>query len=174
MLQNYSRYRILQEFFESPKKDFYIRALSRATKIAAPSIMNHLDALLREGYIIREKNGIYPSFRANTDNCYYRLLKQQNLVFMLKKSGLLEFIEEKTKPNCIILFGSASRGEDTETSDIDLFVQSQSAGLNLEKYEKLLKRRIIPLFEPNLKSLSKELLNNLVNGQVLYGFLEAF
>ncbi len=174
MLQNYSRYTILQEFFDSPKKDFQIREISRKVKIAQPSVINHLNALLKENYILKEKKGVYPSFRANMDCCNFRILKQQNLILRIKTSGIIDLIEEKTKPNCIILFGSSSRGEDTENSDIDLFVEAKEEQIELEKYEKILKRKINLFFEPRVKTLSKELLNNLVNGQVLSGFLKVF
>lgn len=33
-------------------------------------------------------------------------------------------------------------------------------------------RKMNPLFEPNLSSLSKELLNNIINGTVLHGYLK--
>ena len=80
MLQNYNRYRILQEFFDYPKKDFLIRQLSRKVKLAQVSVINHLAALIKDGLVIKENKGIYPSFRANTENEDFRLLKQQNSV----------------------------------------------------------------------------------------------
>ena len=172
MLQDYSRYKLLQEFFDFPKKYFQIRELSRRIKLAQISITNHLKILLKENLIIKEKKHIYPSFRANINSELFKLLKKQNLYFRIKTSGLLDFLEEKTRPNCIILFGSASRGEDTEDSDIDLFVQSKELVLDMEKYEKSIKRKINLLFESNIKSLNKELLNNIINGEKLYGYFK--
>jgi|SRR3989344_973416 len=174
MIQNYSRYKLLQEFFDFPKKDFQIRELSRRIKLAQISVTNHLKSLLRENLITKEKKYIYPSFRANINNEIFKLLKKQNLLFRIKTLGLTDFLEEKFKPNCIILFGSASRGEDTENSDVDLFIQSKELDLNLIKYEKLLNRKINLLFEPNIKNLNKELLNNLINGEKLYGYFMVF
>lgn len=174
MLQNYSRYRVLQEFFDFPRKGFHMRELSRRVKLAQVSVINHLKALQKEGLIIKEEKGIYPTFRANMDSEDFKVLKAQNLVWRVHKSGLISLLDEKLKPNCIVLFGSASRGEDTEMSDIDLFVQSEEAEVRLEKYEKLLKRKIKILFEPRINDLSKELLNNIINGQVVYGYLKVF
>lgn len=173
MLQNYSRYRLLQEFFDSPRKNFHLRELSRRLKLAPVSIILHLKALEREGLVSKEKTDLYPTFRANRDDDEFKLLKKQNLVWRLHKGGLVSFLEEKLKPNCIVLFGSASRGEATETSDIDIFVQaSGETELDLKKYEKALNRKINLLFEPNLASLSKELLNNIINGTILHGYLK--
>ena len=174
MIQNYSRYKLLQEFFDFPKKDFQVRELSRRIKLAQISVTNHLNLLLKETLIIKEKKHTYPSFRANIDNELFKLLKKQNLLFRMQTSGLLDMLEKEFKPNCIILFGSASRGEDTENSDIDLFVQSNESGIKLERYEKILNRKINLLFEPNIKNLNKELLNNIINGEKMYGYLKVF
>jgi len=73
----------------------------------------------------------------------------------------------------VVLFGSASRGEDTENSDIDLFLQSGESDINVEKYENALNRKISILFESDIRKLGKELLNNILNGHVLYGYLKA-
>ena len=174
MIQNYSRYKLLERFFDFPKKDFQMRELSRMIKLAQVSVINHLKYLVGEELIIKERKSIYPSFRANRDNEMFKLLKKQNLVLRIKTSGLLDFLDEKLKPNCIVLFGSASKGEDTENSDVDLFLQAKEVSLNLEKYEKLLNRKINLLFESNLKNLNKELLNNIINGEILYGYLKVF
>lgn len=174
MLQNYSRYKVLQEFFDFPKKDFQIREISRRINLTQLSVTNHLKELLKNKLIVKEKKGIYHSFKANKENDEFKLLKKQNLMLRLHYSGLIEYIDEKVKPNCIVLFGSASRGEDTENSDIDLFVQTKSLEIYLNKYEKLLNRKINLLFEPNLKMLSNELFNNIINGSIVYGYLKVF
>ena len=74
----------------------------------------------------------------------------------------------------IVLFGSAARGEDTENSDLDIFIQAAAVDLKLGEYEKLLKRKISILLDHNLKEMSKELLNNIINGEILYGYLKVF
>lgn len=149
-----------------------MRELSRNVKLAQVSIISHLKALIKEGLITKEKDGIYPSYRANREAECFKLLKMQNMRWRIYQSGLVEYLDQKLKPTCIILFGSAARGEDTEESDLDLFIQAQETELILSKYEKLLSRKINILFEPDLHQLSKELLNNLINGAILYGYLK--
>jgi len=151
-----------------------MRELSRRIKLAQVSVINHLKMLEKEGLVIREKKGVYASFRANTGNEDFKLLKKQNLVWRIQKCGLVSYLEEQLKPNCIVLFGSASRGEDTETSDIDIFVQAEETRLEVKKYEKFLRRKINILFEPQIKNLSKELINNIINGQIIYGYFKVF
>ncbi len=172
MLQNYTRYRILQEFFDSPRKRFQIREISRIVELAHPSVIKHLQALEKMGFVLKDKKGIYPAFKANRDSEDFKLLKKQNIVWRIQQCGLLGILEEKFLPDCIVLFGSCARGEDNEESDIDLFIQSKEEDIKLEKFEKILKRKINILFEPKLKNLSKELLNNIINGQVVYGYLK--
>ncbi len=172
MIQKYSRYKILEQFFDFPRKAFLIREISRNSKLAAPSVRLHLKALLSEELIIKDDSTLYPSFKANKENSMFKLLKSQNIVLRLNKCGLLNEIEKAIYPACMVLFGSASRGEDNEDSDIDLFVQAKKAKIDLSKFEKVLNRKINILFEPNIKTLSPELLNNLANGAVTYGYMK--
>lgn len=174
MLQNYSKYRILQEFFDFPRKNFQIREISRRTKIAQPSVINHLKSLIKEEFILREKKGIYPSFIANRDNLKFRIYKKFNIFIRLYEIGLIDYISDSCFPNAVILFGSASKGEDTEESDLDIFVQSKAKKLNLEKYEKLLNKKISLFFDDDFLKLSNELKNNILNGIVLKGYIKAF
>ncbi len=172
MIQKYSRYKVLQQFFDFPRKAFLIRELSRNIKLSVPSVRLHIKALLAEGLIILDKNGLYPSFRAARENPLFKLLRSQNIVLRLHQTGVLNVIERAAYPSCIVLFGSASRGEDTEESDIDLFLQAKRIKLDLSKFEKALNRKINVLFEPDLKTISPELVNNLANGIVVYGYLK--
>jgi predicted nucleotidyltransferase len=172
MIQKYSRYKVLQQFFDFPRKAFLIRELSRNTKLSVPPVRLHVKALLAEGLIIRDKNGLYPSFSAVRESPLFKLLKAQNITLRLYQTGVLSMIEKAAYPSCIVLFGSASRGEDTEESDIDLFVQAKRIKLDLGKFEKALNRKINVLFEPDIKTISPELLNNLANGTVVYGYLK--
>lgn len=174
MLQKWSRYKVLKKFFDFPRKEFFIRELSRSINLAQTAVTNHLNALLKENLIIKEKKRLYPVFKANRDNKNFKLLKKQNLVLRLNSTGLLNCLEKEMYPTCIVLFGSGSRGEDTEKSDIDLFIQAKEIEVDLKKYEKGLNRKISLFFEPKLKDLSKELLNNIINGEIIYGYLKVF
>jgi len=77
-------------------------------------------------------------------------------------------------PDVIILFGSASRGEDLKQSDVDLYLQCKEKSLELKKYEKILGRIIKIFFEEDFNKLSKEFRNNIINGVILKGYLRVF
>ncbi|MBI4143825.1 nucleotidyltransferase domain-containing protein [Candidatus Woesearchaeota archaeon] len=172
MIHKWSRYAVLELFFDFPRKKWLVRELSRTARIATTSVRIHLNELLKDEIIIKERDGLYPSFSANRQNEYYKMLKKQNTVLRIYLTGIIHIIEKATYPKCVVLFGSASRGEDDETSDIDLFVQSKQVPVPLQQYEKKLKRTISLLFEPDIKELGAELINNIINGEVLYGYLK--
>lgn len=174
MLQNYSRYRILQAFFDFPRRDFHMREISRRVKLTQPSVVNHLKELVTEKLIVKEKKGLYPTFRANRDNELFTLFKKNDTVYRLHISGIMDYLYDSCLPNVIILFGSASRGEDIEESDIDLFLQAPEKKLSIEKYEKKLHRKITLFFQEDFKKLSNELKNNILNGIILRGYLKVF
>ena len=94
---------------------------------------------------------------------------------------MVEFIEnELNYPEAIVLFGSYAKGENKKGSDIDLFILSESKNkLDLNDFEKKLDTEI-QVFLHNRKDFeqmkvdNKELLNNIINGIKLSGFLEVF
>lgn len=151
-----------------------MREISRLTKIAQPSVTAHLKALLGEKLVIREKKGIYPAFRANREDERFRLYKKFNLIARMHEMGLIDQVYDSCVPDAIILFGSASKGEDIEESDIDLFVQAKEKKLDLGKYEKLLNRKTALFFEEKFLRLGNELKNNILNGIVLKGYIKVF
>ncbi len=174
MVQISSRYRILQEFMDSPTKEFHMREISRRIKLAQPSVMNHLQALLKEKLIIKEKKDLYPIYRANRESAIFNIYKKNHTVLTLTQSGLLDYIYNSCLPSVIILFGSASRAEDIETSDVDIFIQSSYKKLDLAIYERQLKRKIGLFFEQDFHKLSPELKNNILNGIILKGYIKVF
>lgn len=173
MLKKYNRTKLLELFFDNPLPEggFQLREISRTINLAPKSVMQYLDQLIKQDLIIKKTIHNYPVYYANRDNNYYKFLKKLNTVRRLEESGLLNHISNQCTPETIILFGSASRGEDTIESDIDLYIKSQGKSFSLTKYEKQLNRKINLFFEDNFEKLSQELKNNIVNGIKLRGYL---
>jgi len=176
MLKKDNRYKLLEVFFEDPVPSgigFQLREISRKIKLAPKSVKIYLDELEKEGLIIRKKHRIhgYPVYYANRDNDYFKFLKRIDILRSIKETGLIDYLDENCSPEVIVLFGSASKGEDVKDSDIDLFIQSKEKKLELGKFEKLLKRKVNVFFEENFDRLSKELKLNIVNGDKLKGYL---
>jgi len=160
-------------FFDYPTTNFQLREISRRTKIAVASVKRHVDILVKEKIVVKKDNTIYQSYVANRDSTIFKRRKIQDIIERLHTSGLIEYIESECSPDCIILYGSASKGEDIESSDIDLYVQSSQKTLNLRKFSSL-GRNISVFFEKNFNNLSIELKNNIINGIILKGYLTAY
>lgn len=177
MLLKNNKTKILEEFFKDPliEGGFYLRELSRNTKIALPSTKKYLQELLREKLILKKINRQgHPKYYANTQEEKFVFLKKLNNINKIKESGLINYIDEKCTPDVIILFGSVSKGEDIKESDIDLFVLAKEQNLQLKKYEQILDRKISVFFTSKFNKLSPELKNNIINGTIMAGYLEVF
>lgn len=171
MLQNYNMYKILQLFFDCPTKPFQLREISRITKIGLPSVRNHVKSLENLRFIEKKKGTIYVAYVAKRGEKFFAY-KLGDILIRLHESKLTEYLVNKFSPNTIVLFGSCARGEDIETSDIDLFVQAKEEKIDLKEFEKKLKRKINILFENDIKDIPNELMNNIINGIAIYGYLK--
>ena len=171
-------FRTADFFFINPSKEHYLMDISRNIGLAHTSIKKNLKGLVKLGMISEhsEKKGgrLFPIYRANLDNKLFKRYKLIHNLSSILESGLVDFIEEKLMPKSVVLFGSYSRGEDAETSDVDLFVECKGEELNIKIFEKKLGRKIELHFKENFALYPEELKNNIINGIVLSGFLEGY
>jgi predicted nucleotidyltransferase len=138
-----------------------------------PSVRNHVKNLENKGFIKKEKTGVYESYVSNR-NELFKIYKRNDVLLRLHESGLIDFLVDSFTPDAIVLFGSASRGEDIEDSDVDLLIIAKEKEVDLKNFEKKLRRKITLHFEVSISDIPKELLNNIINGIVLYGYLKVF
>jgi predicted nucleotidyltransferase len=170
--------KVAKVFFAQPTGKHYLREISEKSALAHTSVRNYLLVLKKE-YVIREsiekKGGRdYPFYTADTGSESYRKQKVVSNLSDLLESGLIEYIRDATMPNAIVLFGSYARGEDTEESDIDLFVQAKEKALDVSKFEKKLGRKVQLHFRADVKTLPARLKNSIVSGFTIFGSLEVF
>jgi predicted nucleotidyltransferase len=142
-------------------------------KLGMPSVKNHVEKLERQGFIKREKKGVYGSY-VSTMSEKFKIYKRNDILLRLYESGFVNFLTDNFVPDAVVLFGSASRGEDVESSDIDLLVIAKEKEVDLKAFEDKLRRKIVLHFEKNVSNIPKELLNNIINGIVIYGYLKVF
>ena len=136
MIQKCSIWKVFAEFAKNPKKPYQIRELSRDIKLAHTSIKIHLKELEKSNLIKKEKVGVYNAYNANFDDENFRFYKKILNIINLKESGIIEELENKLTPDAIIVFGSYAKGEDTEKSDVDIFLAAKEKNIDLKKYEK--------------------------------------
>lgn len=178
MIQKSSMATTLTLFYDNPTTKFSLASISQKTKLAHTSTKNNLINLIKKNIITKiiEKKGKrnFPEYIANRNEKLFILTKKVQNLNNLLNSGLISHIEEQIFPKSIVLFGSYSRGEDIETSDIDIYIEAPKTELNLKPFEKKLTRKIELHFQPNFKEYPNELKNNIINGSILQGYLEAF
>lgn len=175
MLDKSNAWKMLELFFKRPRYSFHLRELCRELGWSPIKVRSVVLELKRQNLVSesREKNLVL--FKSNRDGEQF---KRYKMVYnLLKAYEICEVIEKKIEPDAIILFGSALRGEDAEESDFDIcIVGSKEVDINFGTIEKDMNRKISLLFAKDVTELKKnrELLNNLINGFVLRGYLEVF
>ena len=174
MLENYNKYNLLKIFFDNPNESFRLRELSRLSKISPPSVITYLKEFEKQNLIEKYEKRDIPFYKAQRENKEFKLFKKISIIYELDTSGLTDYLYDKITPDSIILFGSASLGEDIEKSDIDIFIQAENKKLDLKNYEKKLNKKINLFFESKFSRLNNELKNNIINGIILRGYLKVF
>ena len=172
---------IIIPFIENPEKEFYIRELARKLKKSPTTISKTLKKYQKKDILTSEKKLNHLTFKANSENRKFRLKKLYYNVSQIINSGLLEYLEkELNHPEAIGLFGSYAKAENSNISDIDIFIiSSNKKEPNILFYEKKLSHQIhLFIISKNdlekMKKENKELLNNIINGLILQGNLEMF
>lgn len=163
---------ILKIFFESPSKEFNVREAARILKIAPATASKELKGFAKKGILNEQKERRLNLYRANLENGLYRDLKVFWNMRKIKESGLIESLNSFYLKPTIILFGSASQGMDTETSDLDLIIISEKISdfPHRSLIEKKIGRSIQIFAVKSIKDLKNEhLINNALNGIVIQG-----
>jgi predicted nucleotidyltransferase len=164
---------ILKFFADNPTIEIHLRELSRKTKISFPWVRKIAKELAKNKLLIEKKERGFTLVSANRDNILFKALKRTYNIYSLYSSNLVQaLIEEYNHPETIILFGSYSRGEDTEQSDIDIAViTKRTTKINFAEFEKKLRRKI-SIKELQKEKIEKEFNITLANGIVLDGYFD--
>ncbi|MEM5778058.1 MAG: nucleotidyltransferase domain-containing protein [Candidatus Aenigmatarchaeota archaeon] len=173
MLHECDSIKLLSIFFKEPSKEFHLRALARLMRWGPGRVERNLEEYIKASIILKEQTSLINKYKANTNSNMFKSLK---LLYTL--NVLLDALDELDKkllyPEAIVLFGSASKGEDLEKSDVDLCVIGSEKQIDVKSIEKQLNRKVNIIFlQPNeVAKAKKEFLNNLINGIVLKGYLK--
>lgn len=176
MVQKSNMDKIAELFFRYPNKEWYLKEISRTTKIAHTSVNNYLKKLISKNIIIKNqvKKGKrnFPYYKANILSKRYKIQKIIHNFSSILNSEIISYLHDKLMPKSIVVFGSYQKGEDLEDSDIDIFVEASEEKIDLKKFEKKLNRKIQLHFNKNFKSYPIELKSNIVNGWIIDGYLD--
>lgn len=176
MLHNCSLQKTAEVFFKEPTRKHYLMEISRKINLAHTAVKANL-VKLKELKIIKESieqrgSRTFPLYQANIENKNYI---ENKISYNIESTRFLAtFLNDKLTPKSIVLFGSYSRGEDIESSDIDIFIEQEQTKVHLSEFEKILNRKIELHFQKSFDSYPEDLKNNIANGIVLKGFLEVY
>jgi len=106
-------------------EQFTEKEIAKATGVKKSAVNLALRELVSQKIIIKEKVGRTSLYNADGDNYVVKEIKV--LRNILEISPLLEKLKPVSRK--IILFGSAAKGENTNESDIDLFILTNDPAL---------------------------------------------
>lgn len=166
MIQKCSYNRILEIFFQEPTNLHFIREIGKRIKLAPTSVRNNVQDMLKTGLILNKKARPFDGFVANRDNDLFLFYKRAYNLYSLYE--LKQYITRRLYPKNTILFGSYSRGEDIESSDVDILIISNTKReLNVSEFEKRLKRKINIMIVNDLNKLDKIMQERIKGGILL-------
>jgi predicted nucleotidyltransferase len=145
--------KILWFLIQYPGKEYLEKEIQKNTKISKAGVNFALKDLWRAKLTKRQKRGRIAFYTVNYTHPVIKQLK------VLKNILEVNPILEKLKPQSekIILYGSCSRGEDTEQSDLDLFIVTNREEEILNLINKWrLKRKVQTVIRSPLKYAEME------------------
>ena len=156
-------------FFEDCYREVSVREYAREIKISPPTASKLLKGFVKEGLLNKREERGFLLFRVNRESVFLRDLSR--IYWRKKLDELIEFLDNETHFSGIVLFGSLSKLEATKDSDIDIMIFSDEKQLNLENFEKKLKRKIQCFFNESINNVPKNLKMNVLMGYLMEGMI---
>ena len=173
-----SIFRVAELIFNHPNKVFHIRMLEKETGFSTTAVADSVNKLKEYGIVQLEKTDLTTNIRADLESEAYRFYKLIFNLYRLKRYLFIDtLVGEFNNPESIVLFGSFSKGEDVEESDIDILIISpakrdEEVRYSADIFEKELNRKINIHVLESLDKSSNEFKNAVANGIVLHGYIK--
>jgi len=117
-----SRVKLLELLLLNPTEEFHLREISRRTQVSAPYVKREMTNLINLGLVLKRSQGNLTLFKFNKDSPIAEELKR----IFLKTESFGRFIQDSLKEigdvKFALIYGSFAKGEEAETSDIDLLI----------------------------------------------------
>jgi len=174
MKRNDVKQQIEEYFFQNPTSKLRVREIERKLDLSLPSVIRYVKDLVEEKILKILKIGDVVFYQANRSSNNYLFAKRQFNLKIISSSGIIDYIRKNYSNPTIVLFGSYYLGEDIESSDIDIFIETSLKNVEIPKsFEEKLGRKIQIFNYSSIEKIgNKELANNIINGITLNGFLE--
>ncbi len=167
--------RIKEYFFINPGAQMRVRQIEKVLSLPLPSVIRYCKELEKEEILKIVKTGNVVFYTADRSSETFVLEKKLFNIKQLYDLGLVDYLKRELHNPTIIVFGSYSKGEDIENSDIDLYIESTKKIVNMDKFEKILKRKLSVFVHKDIREVKNpHLANNILNGIVLNGYMGVF
>lgn len=176
---NESYMRVMQWFFSYPTKEIGLTDLSETLSIAKITARRVVMTLVETGFLKVETIGKMWRISSNPSHPYnftWKITYNLNLLF---SSFILNEVHKIIPyPKATILFGSYRKGDDIETSDLDIAVEvtgnDEPKIIEMGSLDNFGYRKNVPvhLYVFSRNNVDINLFANIANGIVLEGFLE--
>lgn len=117
-----TRVLLLSKLVMNPNRSLYIRQLSKELELTFSAVYKELENLKDLGLVTEERKGKLRLFTINKDSVIYDELRNLLLKTAALGQRLKAALPELKKAKYALIYGSIARGEELETSDIDLLV----------------------------------------------------
>lgn len=143
LYQKITQLKVLKLFVKNPHSSYYLRESARILKMDPMTVKRALTLLVEDELLtkIKDKNSIL--YKANIETPAFRHLKISYNLSWLQEKSVTSFLTNKMNTvTSIILFGSFAKGENDDTSDIDILTISLAQHKPTAELAKLLERDV--------------------------------
>ena len=171
--------KVLNWFFAYPTREITLTDLTKLVNISKTTANRIVTQLADEEFLKIEKLGKLWRISCNQSHPYNMTLKIAYNLSLIYQSGIIERVLELIpNPTSMVLFGSYRKGDDIESSDIDIAVETLG-----DEEMHIIEEGIVPNmgYRKNIKvnlikfcrnKIDLNMFANIANGILLYGFLE--
>lgn len=133
LLNSTNALKVLGFMVKSPGREYTAGEVLANVAVSRPGVYLALKQLVTDGLVIKKERGKFTLYQVPAGDPFIKQFKILLNISVLRPaiSGLSRFSKK------IVLFGSAGRGEDSEESDIDLFILAKHIGSAHKAVEKL-------------------------------------
>ena len=172
--------KVLSFFFSNPTGEFGLNDIVRMLKISKTTANRTIKRLEAEGFLIIRSIGKTWIIKSNQKHYYNETRKIPYNLSLIYSSGIIEEATRKhPEIKSLVLFGSYRKGDDIESSDIDIAAEilgeNETKTYELGKIHSLGYRTNVKvnMLLYSRKRVNKNLFANIANGIVIHGFFEA-
>lgn len=163
---------LMEVFYKTPTKEFTLRGLAKEAGLSHTAVIKFVNALEKRNFVEIETFGRAKKVSFNMES---EEAVREKRIRNIKAAEVIkeEILKSGIDARAIILFGSFSRGEDIESSDIDIAVVGRkNFKVDFSKIEKKLNRRVNIIFFDIFRKIPENLGGSIINGVKLYGVID--